>query len=208
MRIEPFEKYFLRYEQWFIDNLNVYKSELLAIKSLLPKRKKSIEIGVGTGKFAVPLGIMVGIEPSNKMRQLSLKRGIDVINAVGELLPIRKERFDLVLMVTTICFLDDIKMAFEDVYNILTSKGSFIIGFIDRNSTIGIKYQLQKKENVFYNVADFYSVDEVVSYLKTANFTKFEFSQTIFRPLHEIKDIEPIKPNYGEGSFVVIKADK
>ena len=208
MRIEPFEKYFLRYEQWFIDNLNVYKSELLAIKSLLPKRKKSIEIGVGTGKFAVPLGIMVGIEPSNKMRQLSLKRGIDVINAVGELLPIRKERFDLVLMVTTICFLDDIKIAFEEVYNILTSKGSFIIGFIDRNSPIGIKYQLQKKENVFYNVADFYSVDEVVSYLKTANFTKFEFSQTIFRPLHEIKDIEPIKPNYGEGSFVVIKADK
>lgn len=208
MRIEPFEKYFLRYEQWFIDNPNVYKSELLAIKSLLPKRKKSIEIGVGTGKFAVPLGIMVGIEPSNKMRQLSLKRGIDVINAVGEFLPIRKERLDLVLMVTTICFLDDIKMAFEDVYNILTSKGSFIIGFIDRNSTIGIKYQLQKKENVFYNVADFYSVDEVVSYLKTANFTKFEFSQTIFRPLHEIKDIEPIKPNYGEGSFVVIKADK
>lgn len=208
MRIEPFEKYFLRYEQWFIDNLNVYKSELLAIKSLLPKRKKSIEIGVGTGKFAVPLGIMVGIEPSNKMRQLSLKRGIDVINAVGEFLPIRKERLDLVLMVTTICFLDDIKMAFEDVYNILTSKGSFIIGFIDRNSTIGIKYQLQKKENVFYNVADFYSVDEVVSYLKTANFTKFKFSQTIFRPLHEIKDIEPIKPNYGEGSFVVIKADK
>lgn len=208
MRIEPFEKYFLRYEQWFIDNLNVYKSELLAIKSLLPKRKKSIEIGVGTGKFAVPLGIMVGIEPSNKMRQLSLKRGIDVINAVGELLPIRKERFDLVLMVTTICFLDDIKIAFEEVYNILTSKGSFIIGFIDRNSPIGIKYQLQKKENVFYNVADFYSVDEVVSYLKIANFTKFEFSQTIFRPLHEIKDIEPIKPNYGEGSFVVIKADK
>lgn len=208
MRIEPFEKYFLRYEQWFIDNLNVYKSELLAIKSLLPKRKKSIEIGVGTGKFAVPLGIMVGIEPSNKMRQLSLKRGIDVINAVGEFLPIRKERLDLVLMVTTICFLDDIKIAFEEVYNILTSKGSFIIGFIDRNSPIGIKYQLQKKENVFYNVADFYSVDEVVSYLKTANFTKFEFSQTIFRPLHEIKDIEPIKPNYGEGSFVVIKADK
>ncbi|MHA1104171.1 MAG: methyltransferase domain-containing protein [Promethearchaeota archaeon] len=208
MRIEPFEKYFLRYEQWFNDNPNVYKSELLAIKSLFPKRKKSIEIGVGSGKFAVPLDIMVGIEPSNKMRQLSLTRGIDVINAIGEILPIRKERFDLVLMVTTICFLDDIKMAFEEVYNILTSKGSFIIGFIDRNSPIGTKYQLQKKENVFYNVANFYSVDEVVSYLKIANFTKFEFSQTIFRPLLEIKDIEPIKPNYGEGSFVVIKAEK
>jgi len=208
MRIEPFEKYFFRYEQWFIDNPNVYKSELLAIKSLLPKRKKGIEIGVGSGKFAVPLGIKVGIEPSNKMRQLSLTRGIDVINAIGEILPVRKERFDLVLMVTTICFLDDIKMAFEEVYNILTSKGSFIIGFIDRNSPIGIKYQLQKKENVFYNVANFYSVDEVVSYLKIANFTKFEFSQTIFHPLLEIKDIEPIKPNYGEGSFVVIKAEK
>jgi len=198
----------LRYEQWFIDNPNVYKSELLAIKSLLPKRKKSIEIGVGSGKFAEPLGIMVGIEPSNKMRQLSLKRGIDVIDAIGEFLPIRKEKFELVLMVTTICFLDDIKIAFGEVYNILTSKGSFIIGFIDRNSPIGIKYQFQKKENIFYNIANFYSVAEVISYLKIANFTKFEFSQTIFRPLPEIKDIEPIKPNYGEGSFVVIKAEK
>ncbi|MHA1669799.1 MAG: class I SAM-dependent methyltransferase [Promethearchaeota archaeon] len=208
MRIEPFEKYTSRYEQWFIDNIHVYKSELLAIKGLLPKEKNGIEIGVGSGKFAAPLGIKVGIEPSNKMRQLSLKRGIEVINAIGEFLPIRKAWFDLVLMVTTICFLDDIKKAFEGVYNILKPKGSFIIGFIDRNTPIGIKYQLRKKENVFYNVANFYSVAEVVSFLKIANFTKFEFSQTIFRPLFEIKDIEPINPNYGKGSFVVIKAEK
>ncbi|MHA1844694.1 MAG: class I SAM-dependent methyltransferase [Promethearchaeota archaeon] len=208
MKIEPFEKFFLRYERWFDANFYIYQSELLAIKMLLPKVGKSIEIGVGSGRFAAPLGIDIGLEPSEQMIKLALSKGIDVIKAIGEKLPLKNEIFDLVLMVTTICFLNDVETAFENIYDILKSNGIFIIGFIDRKSPIGKLYQAHKEQNVFYRVAKFYSVEEVLQYLRKARFSNFEFSQTIFHQLSEIKALEPVRPGYGKGSFVIIKAEK
>ncbi|MEA2087041.1 MAG: hypothetical protein U9O91_02980 [Candidatus Caldatribacteriota bacterium] len=37
---------------------------------------------------------------------------------------------------------------------------------------------------------------------------EFNFKQTIFHNLKEIKNVEPVKENYGEGSFVVIRVRK
>ena len=207
-RIEPFEKYTERYEDWFKKNRFVYESELKAIREQLPKTEKGIEIGVGTGQFGAPLGIEFGIEPSRKMGEIARQRGIQVIEAIAEHLPLRDSSFDFALMVTTLCFLDDIKAAFKGVYRILKEKGSFIIGFVDRNSPLGKLYQERKAQSLFYRVATFYSLDEVVFYLKKASFKGFDFSQTIFSNLGEIKKVEKIKKGYGEGSFVVIKAIK
>jgi SAM-dependent methyltransferase len=81
-RIEPFEKYSGKYEDWFERNEFVYKSEIQAIKELLPNVKKSIEIGVGSGRFAVPLGIKTGVDPSLRMREIAQKKGVKVIDAV------------------------------------------------------------------------------------------------------------------------------
>jgi len=61
-RIEPFDKYPFRYDEWFIRNKYAYKSELLAIKKQLPKSKNGVEIGVGSGRFAAPLGIKLGVD--------------------------------------------------------------------------------------------------------------------------------------------------
>jgi len=41
-----------------------------------------------------------------------------------------------------------------------------------------------------------------------ADFKSFNFAQTIFHNLAEIKGIEPVKDGYGEGSFVVARALK
>jgi hypothetical protein len=57
-------------------------------------------------------------------------------------------------------------------------------------------------------LATFYSVNEVNFYLQEAGFKNFNFNQTIFRNLIEIKSVEPIKEGYGEGSFVVVKGIK
>jgi len=207
-RIEPFDKYPFRYDGWFIRNKYAYKSELLAIKKQLPKSKNGVEIGVGSGRFAAPLGINLGVEPSSKIRMLSKKRMIDLIDSIAENLPFRSAIFDLVLMVTTICFIDDIDITFKEIFKILRPEGIFIIGFIDRNSALGEMYEQHKKSSVFYNMADFYSVEKVVSFLKKAKFKNFNFSQTIFHPLTAINKIEQVKKGYGKGSFVVIKAKK
>ena len=207
-RIEPFEKYSEKYEDWFERNEFVYKSEIQAIKELLPKVKKGIEIGVGSARFAIPLGIKTGVDPSPRMREIAQQKGVKVIDAVAEELPFENSQFELVLMVTTICFVDNLNLAFREAYRILKSGGYLIIGFVDKDSSLGKLYQQHKKKNVFYKIATFYSVKEVVYNLKKVGFKEFNFKQTIFHSLKEIKNVEPVKEDYGEGSFVVIRARK
>jgi len=208
MKIEPFEKYTKRYENWFEKNRFAYESELKAVKLMLPKEGIGVEIGAGSVKFAAPLGIKFGIEPSAKMREIARKRGIKVVQAIAENLPYKDCKFDYALMVTTLCFLDNVNAAFKEVYRVLKPEGYLINGFVDKDSKIGRIYEEYKQESVFYRIARFYSVYEVVKHLEKAGFKNFEFNQTIFHSLQKIQSVEPVKSGYGEGSFVVIKAKK
>ena len=207
-KTKPFDVYASQYEDWFERNKFAFESELRAIRGQLPKNSNGIEIGVGSGRFAVPLGIKVGVDPSSKMREIAQKRGIEVFDDVAESLPFDDSQFEFVLMVTTICFVDDIETSFQEAYRVLRPGGCLIIGFIDKDSRIGGLYQQHKEESVFYRIATFYSMDEVISHLKKVGFENFNFTQTIFHNLADIRDIEPIKEGYGEGSFVVVKAIK
>jgi len=65
----------------------VYLSELEAVRSMLPVDGTGIEIGVGTGRFAAPLGIKLGLEPSKSMASLARQRGIEVVEGEAEALP-------------------------------------------------------------------------------------------------------------------------
>jgi len=204
----PFEEYTGKYEDWFEENKYAYQSEVNAVKEILPGFKNAVEVGVGSGRFALPLDIKLGIEPSARMRKIAQSRGIDVIDAVAEDLPFEDISFDLVLMVTTLCFLDDAKKAFSEVYRILKPDGYFINGFVDKNSKVGRIYQKHKHKSIFYSIASFYSTEEVIDLLKEAGFKNFEFRQTIFNTLDNIDDVEPVKEGYGEGSFIAVRAQK
>ena len=206
--VEPFDKYSSKYEDWFDRNKFVYQSELLALETKLPKGKKGIEIGVGSGRFAAPLNVRIGVEPSQIMQKLAYTRNILTIGGTAEKLPLKDEKFDFALMVTTICFVDDISVAFSEAYRILRPGGHLVIGFVDRDSLIGREYLKHKQENVFYRYATFYSVDDVILYLKKVGFKNFDFVQTVFHNLKEVNNLEPIEEGYGKGSFVVVDASK
>lgn len=62
---EPFERYADRYDDWFEAHPDAYQSEVEALRRLLPQPGFGLEIGVGTGRFASPLGIQVGIDPAS-----------------------------------------------------------------------------------------------------------------------------------------------
>jgi ubiquinone/menaquinone biosynthesis C-methylase UbiE len=207
-KIEPFEKHKFKYEEWFEKNEFAYKSELQAVRYLLPKKGTGVEIGVGTGRFAEPLGIRVGVEPSKAMRKVAEKRGIEVIDGVAEALPFEDCLFDFALMVTTICFVDDIEASFKEAFRVIRPAGFFINGFVDRKSPLGRFYQKHRAKNVFYNIATFYSVDDVIPYMKKVGFRNLTFTQTIFHTLDEIKEVEAMKEGYGKGSFVVMSGMK
>ncbi|WP_207682655.1 class I SAM-dependent methyltransferase [Desulfonema magnum] len=207
-KISPFEKYADQYEEWFEKYPRVYEAELRAVKAMMPSPGHGVEIGVGSGRFAGPLGIKIGVEPSEHMAKIAEKRGIQVLNGVAEDLPLEDASVDFVLMVTTICFVDDINKALAEAYRVLSYGGCLIIGFVDRESRIGQIYLSRQKENVFYKDARFFFVDELAGLMTQAGFVNLTFGQTLFKPLSEITSNEPVIPGHGKGSFVVVSGRK
>ena len=86
-KIEPFELFSDAYDDWFIKNKNIYELELEAVKQFIPLNSYGLEVGVGSGKFAAPLGIKIGVVPSNAMSKKARKLGIKVFKGVAEKLP-------------------------------------------------------------------------------------------------------------------------
>lgn len=196
------------YDDWFETHKSLYASELEAIRTLIPEAGRGIEIGVGTGRFAGPLGIKVGIEPSPAMRAIARERGIDAINGVAEKLPVESETFDYALFVTTLCFLESLHQAFSEVFRILKPNGIVVIGFIEKESALGKLYQRRKADSQYYGEASFHTVAEVIRVLELTGFCELSFSQTLFSEKDEAGGVQVVKAGYGEGSFVVVRAIK
>lgn len=205
---KPFDQFDDEYEQWFVDNRYVYFSEIAAVRHSMPKNGLGVEIGVGSGQFARPLKIPFGLEPSENMLKLAQTRGIVVVKAVAEHLPLKDDLFDFVLMVTTLCFLDDVNGSFQQAKSILKFGGKFINGFVDRNSPLGLVYQKKKQENVFYRFATFYSTEQVIHLLEQHEFKNIQTVQTVFGNLDKINSTQSFEGGHGKGGFVVVTAEK
>ncbi|MDH4092786.1 MAG: class I SAM-dependent methyltransferase [Cyclobacteriaceae bacterium] len=206
----PFDSHVAEYEEWYKEYPFVFQSEVEALRQMLPEGENlsGIEVGLGTGKFAEALGIKEGIEPSANMRALAVNRGLEVLDGIAERLPYKDLRFDFVVMAFCISYFDDLQGAFREAHRVLKKDGTLVVGFIDQDSTIGKYYEEHRPESTFYREANFYSVEKVVSALKQGGFKHFEFCQTLFKPLNDIKAFEHSKPGTGEGSFVVVQARK
>ncbi len=195
------------YDAWYERHNFAYLSELAAINALLPKDAVGIEVGVATGRFAEPLGIKEGVEPSSAMREVARKRGVDVMNAKAEHLPYKDMRYDFLLMVT-ISYLDDVVKAFREAYRVLKRKGQIIVGFVDKDSVIGQEYIERRKEYGFYHDAQFHSVSKVLDMIKTVGFKIDATNQTLFNSLDAITNMQQFEEGFGKGSFIVIRGVK
>jgi ubiquinone/menaquinone biosynthesis C-methylase UbiE len=207
-KVDIFDEYSEEYDKWSSINLSVYQSEVQAVKMLLPQGGKGIEIGVGTGRFSVPFGITIGVEPSRGMAEIARRRGITVYDSKAENLPFDDNTFDFALMVTTICFLEDPLQALREIRRILRPSGVIIIGMLDKDSPLGRQYEENKKDSKFFRHAEFHSVKQALEWLKISRYNNVRILQTIFRKPEEITAPEPVKEGYGEGFFIVISAQK
>lgn len=203
---DPFDLYYQEYDEWFERNTNIYLSELNVMKSFIPPEVEGVEIGVGTGRFANPLGIKVGVEPSEHMGQIAKKRGVDVIKEVAEQLPFEDESFNFVLMVTTLCFVEDPLKVLKESYRIIKPSGFILIGFVPLDSYLGEMYLSKKAGSHFYRTARFYTKKEVSDLLEEVGFKNLRFRQTLFVDTNEY--IQDYKEGDQEGGFVVIKGEK
>ncbi len=201
-----FEEAAVEYDKWFETHKWVYQSEVEAVRRLMPETGEGVELGAGTGRFAIPFGIKVGVEPAKAMAEIARKRGIYIYETKAEHLPFRDNSFDFALMVTILCFLKSPLQALQEIKRILRPYGKIIIGMLDEECLLGKRYREKTKKSKFYKNAKFYPVNQVLDWLGDFKFGEFEIVQTIFKNPEEIQCLETIKEGFGEGLFVIISA--
>jgi len=201
----PFDEQANEYDAWFEKHSDLYQAELETVRSFIPASGMGVEIGVGTGRFAALLGIYIGVEPAPRMAELARQRGVQVLEGAAEALPLFDSSYDFVVMVTVVCFLDDLSLAFREACRILKPNGTLVIGFIDRESELGRQYSQKKNQSRFYRDATFYSVSELEAILTKAGFSNFAYRQTVVPG--ETTDLT-VLDGHGSGGFVVIRAQK
>ncbi len=206
MTQNPFDIYTSEYEEWFKENPILFKSELLALKQVIPVEKKGLEIGVGSGLFAEKLNIEFGIDPSKNMLKLARQRNISADYGRAEELPYTNNRFDFTVFITSICFIDNPLKAFQEAYRVTRQNGYLIVAFIDKESTLGQTLMATKNDSKFYKPARFYAVQEMMSLMEKSNFK----INKIFQTLTDLtkNEVEIPTKGFGKGSFVVIQGVK
>jgi len=207
--VRVFDEHTQEYDRWFDEHERLYQAEVNALSKFIPLAGLGVEIGVGTGRFAIPFGVKFGIDPSRPMAQVAQSRGMAVCQAWGERLPFHDDQFDFALMVTVICFVADVTALLRETRRVLKPGGRFILGFIDRDSPLGQLYESRKESDQFYHQAQFYSVEQVADYVRQARFGGIAFCQTIFGvPGEALGQVELVRDGYGDGAFVVLSAKK
>ena len=207
-RSEPFEEHTERYDRWFEEHPHVYESEMAALDELVGDEKvvDGVSVGVGTGRFAAPLGVETGVDPSTEMLRRARERGIRAVRGVGEALPFDDDAFDTVLMVTTVCFVDDLVASLREARRVLRPDGRFVAGYVDRESRLGQRYVEGREDNPFYREATFVSTDEIDDALTAAGFGDRRYVRTLFGDPEGMDSPDEVREGHGDGSFVGVCA--
>jgi len=169
-----FEDFAEYYDRWFDTHKDVYRAQVRLLKRAVPRKGQLLEIGVGSGRFAAPLGIQNGIDPSRPLVRMAKGRGVNGALGIGEHLPYRHDSFDAVVMMTVICFLDDPSKVLREAIRVLIPSGTIIIGFIERDGEIFRHYHAEPEKGRFLRHAQFYSIDEVTRELRMAGFSSIK----------------------------------
>jgi len=208
--ISTFDKNAGDYDRWYRKKSGklVFESEARAIEAL-SIRGFGVEAGIGTGAFSSRLDVPLGLDPALRMIRMAKMRGIDVIRAVGESLPIKSNCLDYVLFAFTICFLKSLHDSLREAWRVLRFRGNVIVGFISHSSEWGKLCSKKKVEgHRFYRYANFYTVEEVKKALGRADFKIQKCVGTLSQKPRALIAIEEPSSNVSQLGFVCIKAMK
>ena len=166
--VAAFEKYAGEYDRWFGTHRDIFSRQREALRAVLPSTGPGLEIGTGTGRFAADLGIRHGLDPSIRMLAMARQRGIETVQGAGEALPYRAETVGYILMMTVICFMDDIVLPFQEAYRVLGPDGILVIGFLVKGGETA--RHNKGRRGRFLCHARFRTVEDVTGAAKLAGF--------------------------------------
>lgn len=161
----PFETGAAEYDGWYDSAFGaaVLRAEVACLEPLVPRSgAPSLEVGVGTGRFADALGVTVGLDPSAEMLALAAARQVEAVRGVAEALPFRDGVFQASMFVTTLEFVADVASTLREATRVTRPDGVVVIGFIPASGAWAAQYREQAAsgESVFAS-AHFFDLDEL-----------------------------------------------
>lgn len=209
---EIFNQKAKQYDAWFdkFPGNQIFPIELDCVKKALAGLEHPwLEVGVGTGRFAKALGIEEGVDPAEATLKIAEARGIEVKKSAAENLPYQGKSFGAVVMVITLCFLDDPIAGLKECKRVLKEDGRFVLGIILADSHWGKFYQKRKeKGHDFYKHARFYNVAEVEKlFLQSGFVMEKKWSALHLPPGNDAYPFEePTEGISSDASFIVFRA--
>ncbi len=181
MSWRAFERIAEQYDEWYERNRDIYLAELSCLRSLLRKDGPCLEIGVGTGRFAAPLQIDVGLDAAYSPLILARRRGLEVVQGRAESLPFRDSSFSCVTLVVTLCFLEDRERALREIARVLKARGRLYMCVIPSDSPLGKRYSERGKSGSgsIYSYAKFISREELLALLERTGFLPMSECHTL-----------------------------
>jgi ubiquinone/menaquinone biosynthesis C-methylase UbiE len=187
------------------------ENEVKLVKLMVSRAPRPIlEVGVGTGYFAGKVGAEAGLDPSMKMLEIARMRGVGLlVRGVGESMPFRNEVIGTVLIVVTLCFVDDPARVLEESFRVLRMGGVLVSCIVPRDSPWGEHYtRLGSEGHPFYSKARFLTLGEHEELIRASGFEIVESMGTLsYSPFEEPRLEEPSNEVRGKG-FVCVKAIK
>ncbi|MHB8827492.1 MAG: class I SAM-dependent methyltransferase [Acidimicrobiales bacterium] len=171
--VDPFDVEAARYDAWYDtpSGRAMFDVEVAALAPLWPNAHPSLEVGVGSGRFARALGVEYGIDPAVGALALAAPRGVRVVSGRAEEMPFATGRFAAVLFVVSLCFVADPERALLEARRVLAPGGRVVVGTVPRDSELGERYaRLAREGHAFYSHASFLSVADHVGLLERAGF--------------------------------------
>lgn len=202
-----------KYDAWYDseDGRPLYESELLCLKPFIENAPYPIlEIGVVTGRFAECFPEVIGIDPAFNALKYAQKRGVDVVQAIGEHLPFKNETFASVMLIVTLCFVRSPMDVLMEGKRVLKGNGHIVIGLVPKNSPWGAFYEERKRQgHPFYRSARFYSFKDIEEMLQNCALKISRVRSTLFQRPEEPRKIEnPIEEYIKEAGFLCIEVKK
>lgn len=228
-----FDKYASEYDAWFLENRNVLDSEIRLVASTLKDAGRILSVGCGSGLFEMMLrkdyDICVddGVEPSQAMAEIAVKRGMNVTVATAEEFNYPENKYDTILFNGCPGYISDLGLVIKKVYKALKPGGRIILIDVPKESSYGILYNLAKALGTWnhpllkdtypvnpypielVNVANWRTTAEKVDLLKANGFTDLKFTQTLTtHPIYSDNTPEDPSEGYQSGDYVAITAFK
>jgi SAM-dependent methyltransferase len=193
-------------EDWYERKPDEYALQLALVRALSNPVGLGLEVGVGTARFAGPLGVRVGVDPAPDMCRRALECGVAAVRAVGERLPFGDGVFDSALMVNVLFLLDDRRAVLGELRRVLGPASALVIGETDAATRLGRFRRERYREELEAFGRSFLTAEELTALLRESGFLPVAVAQTLFGPPENPASVPGWEEGHGRGGFVVVKA--